>query len=67
MTSAFDEAAVRGWLVDYLVTNNGCSPEHIDRGASMHDLGVGSRDAVVLTGVLAVPDGGRAGEVPDRR
>ena len=53
MTSAFDEAAVRGWLVDYLVTNNGCSPEHIDRGASMHDLGVGSRDAVVLTGVLS--------------
>ena len=36
MTSAFDEAAVRRWLVDYLVANNGCSPEHIDRGASMH-------------------------------
>ncbi|MDT5044601.1 MAG: phthiocerol/phenolphthiocerol synthesis type-I polyketide synthase, partial [Mycobacterium sp.] len=53
MTSAFDEAALRNWLVDYLVTNNGCSPEHIDRGASMHDLGVGSRDAVVLTGELS--------------
>ncbi|MBB2992923.1 phthiocerol/phenolphthiocerol synthesis type-I polyketide synthase B [Mycolicibacterium iranicum] len=53
MTSAFDEAAVRRWLVDYLVANNGCSPEHIERGASMHDLGVGSRDAVVLTGVLS--------------
>ncbi|MGB1225571.1 MAG: beta-ketoacyl synthase N-terminal-like domain-containing protein, partial [Mycobacterium sp.] len=53
MTSAIDEAAVRRWLVDYLVNNNGCSPEHIDRGASMHDLGVGSRDAVVLTGVLS--------------
>lgn len=53
MTSAFDEAAVRRWLIDYLVTNNGCSPEHIERGASMHDLGVGSRDAVVLTGVLS--------------
>ncbi|MDG4666920.1 type I polyketide synthase [Mycobacterium sp. 236(2023)] len=53
MTSAFDEAAVRAWLIDYLVTNNGCSPEHIERGASMHDLGVGSRDAVVLTGVLS--------------
>ena len=52
MTSA-DEAAVRRWLVDYLVTNNGCSPERIDAGASMHDLGVGSRDAVVLTGVLS--------------
>lgn len=53
MTSAFDEAAVRRWLVDYLVTNNGCSLEHVERGASMHDLGVGSRDAVVLTGVLS--------------
>ena len=53
MTSAVDEAAVRRWLVDYLVTNNGCSPEQIDAGASMHDLGVGSRDAVVLTGVLS--------------
>jgi len=53
MTSAIDEPAVRRWLVDYLVENNGCSPEHIDRGASMHDLGVGSRDAVVLTGVLS--------------
>ncbi|HZM78681.1 MAG TPA: type I polyketide synthase [Candidatus Limnocylindrales bacterium] len=53
MTSGFDEAAVRHWLVDYLVTNIGCSPEQIDRGASMHDLGVGSRDAVVLTGELS--------------
>ena len=44
MTSAVDEAAIRRWLVDYLVTNNGCSPEQIDAGASMHDLGVGSRD-----------------------
>ncbi len=27
MTSAFDEDAVRHWLVDYLVTNIGCSPD----------------------------------------
>ena len=53
MTSASDEAAVRRWLIDYLVTNNGCSPEHIERGASMHDLGVGSRDAVLITGVIS--------------
>ena len=53
MTSSFDEAAVRHWLVDYLVTNIGCSPAQIDLGASMHDLGVGSRDAVVLTGELS--------------
>jgi phthiocerol/phenolphthiocerol synthesis type-I polyketide synthase B len=53
MTSAFDEDAVRNWLVDYLVTNIGCSPDQISLGASMHDLGVGSRDAVVLTGELS--------------
>ena len=53
MTAAFDEAAVRNWLVDYLVTNIGCSPDQISLGASMHDLGVGSRDAVVLTGELS--------------
>ena len=53
MTPALDEAAVRHWLVDYLVTNVGCSPDHIGMNASMHDLGVGSRDAVVLTGELS--------------
>ena len=53
MTADFDEAAVRHWLVDYLVTNIGCSPNEIDLDASMHDLGVGSRDVVVLTGELS--------------
>jgi phthiocerol/phenolphthiocerol synthesis type-I polyketide synthase B len=53
MTSAFDEDSVRNWLVDYLVTNVGCSPAQIGLDASMHDLGVGSRDAVVLTGELS--------------
>ena len=53
MTAAFDEAALRHWLVDYLVTNIGCSPDDIDFDASMHDLGVGSRDAVVLSGELS--------------
>ncbi|WP_163722074.1 type I polyketide synthase [Mycolicibacterium duvalii] len=53
MTSPLDEAAVRRWLVDYLVTNMGAKPDQIDAGASMHDLGVGSRDAVVLTGELS--------------
>src|SRR5262245_56494892 len=52
MTAAFDEAAVRHWLVDYLVANIGCSPDDIDFDVSMHDLGVGSRDAVVLAGML---------------
>ena len=53
MTAAFDEAALRRWLVDYLVTNVGCSLDDIDLDASMHDLGLGSRDAVVLTGELS--------------
>ena len=53
MTAAFDEAALRHWLVDYLVTNIGCSPDEIDLDASMNDLRVGSRDAVVLTGELS--------------
>lgn len=30
MTAAFDEDAIRNWLVDYLVTNIGCSPDEID-------------------------------------
>ncbi len=53
MTSDWNEEALRHWLVDYLVDGLGCSREQIDRGASMHDLGVGSRDAVVLTGRLS--------------
>ena len=53
MTAAFDEAALRHWLVDYLVTNIGCSPDEIDFDASMNDLGVGSSDAVVLSGELS--------------
>ena len=35
MTAALDEAALRHWLVDYLVTNIGCSPDDIDLDASM--------------------------------
>ncbi|OBF27069.1 polyketide synthase [Mycobacterium sp. ACS1612] len=53
MTAAFDEERLRHWLVDYLVTNIGCSPDDIDLDASMNDLGVGSRDAVVLAGELS--------------
>ena len=45
-----DEDGLRRWLADYLVATLGCDPDRIDRGASMHDLGVASRDAVVLTG-----------------
>jgi len=53
MTPAFDEEALRNWLADYLVTNIGCSPDDIDFDASMNDLGVGSRDSVVLSGELS--------------
>ncbi|HEY2450311.1 MAG TPA: beta-ketoacyl synthase N-terminal-like domain-containing protein, partial [Mycobacterium sp.] len=52
MTSSFDEETLRHWLADYLVTNVGCSPYQIDFDASMSDLGLGSRDAIVLSGEL---------------
>ena len=54
MTSFGDqEAELRNWLVDYLVTNIGCSPDQIDPDAPLNELGVGSRDAVVLSGELS--------------
>ncbi|MEI6254937.1 MAG: beta-ketoacyl synthase N-terminal-like domain-containing protein, partial [Mycobacteriaceae bacterium] len=53
MTSDWNEETLRQWLVDYLVDTLECRREQIDLGASMHDLGVGSRDAVVLTGHLS--------------
>ena len=48
-----DEDDLRHWLVDYLVTTIGCNPEEVDPDSSLYDLGVGSRDAVVLTGELS--------------
>src|SRR6202171_4686062 len=54
MTATFsDEAGLRQWLVDYLVRNVGCNPDEVDLDSSLSDLGVGSRDAVVLSGELA--------------
>ena len=35
------------------MTNIGCSPDDVDVDASMNDLGVGSRDSVVLSGELS--------------
>ena len=52
MTSSFDEETLRHWLADYLVTNVGVSPYEIDFDAPMSDLGLGSRDAIVLSGEL---------------
>ena len=54
MTSCINnEADLRNWLVDYLVTNIGCTPDEVDPDLSLADLGVGSRDAVVLSGELS--------------
>ncbi|KZS63228.1 MAG: type I polyketide synthase [Mycobacterium pseudokansasii] len=53
MTASIDgEADLRHWLVDYLVTNIGCTPDEVDPNLSLADLGVSSRDAVVLSGEL---------------
>src|SRR5262245_18763725 len=48
-----DEVQLRQWLVDYLVTNIGCNPDELDLDQSLSDLGLGSPDAVVLSGELA--------------
>ena len=54
MTSSINnEADLRHWLVDYLVTNIGCTPDEVDPDLSLADLGVSSRDAVVLSGELS--------------
>ncbi|GLP81766.1 type I polyketide synthase [Mycobacterium antarcticum] len=47
------EAELRHWLVDYLVTTIGCNPDQIDLDAPLNEQGVGSRDAVVLSGELS--------------
>jgi phthiocerol/phenolphthiocerol synthesis type-I polyketide synthase A len=53
MTATSSAAELRRWLVDYLITNIGCDAGDIDLDGSFSDLGVGSRDAVVLSGALA--------------
>ncbi|WP_409370620.1 phosphopantetheine-binding protein, partial [Mycolicibacillus parakoreensis] len=45
-----DPDTLRGWLVDYLVAVLGCGVGEVDCDASLSDLGVGSKDAVVLSG-----------------
>ena len=50
--SISSEADLRHWMVDYLVTNIGCLPDEVDPDLSLADLGVSSRDAVVLSGEL---------------
>jgi acyl transferase domain-containing protein/acyl carrier protein len=52
MTAAFSDDALRQWLVDYLIAHIGCDEGEIGLDSSFTDLGVGSRDAVVLSGEL---------------
>ncbi|KNA93308.1 type I polyketide synthase [Gordonia sp. w5E2] len=47
-----DEADLRAWLVDQLV-RMGCEADDIDVDTAFNDLGVGSRDAVVMSGELS--------------
>ena len=54
MTPSGDaEADLRHWLVDYLVTTVGCPADKIAGDIPFNELGVGSRDGVVLAGELS--------------
>ncbi|MFZ3344137.1 MAG: beta-ketoacyl synthase N-terminal-like domain-containing protein [Mycobacterium sp.] len=53
MTPTLSDTELRHWLVHYLITNIGCGRNDIDLDAPLSDLGVGSSDAVVLSGELA--------------
>ncbi len=44
---------LRNWLVANLCTRLGCDADEIDLDASLNDVGVGSRDALELSGELA--------------
>ncbi|BBY54402.1 hypothetical protein MKOR_16530 [Mycolicibacillus koreensis] len=53
MSAPMDPDTLRRWLVDRLVVVLGCGRGDVDSGALFWDLGVGSRDAVVLSGELS--------------
>ena len=48
-----EEADLRRWLISYLVTTVGSDPDQVDVDIPFNELGVGSRDGVVLAGELA--------------
>ena len=52
MTVPPHEADLKAWLVDQLV-RMGCDSDDIDVDTAFNDLGVGSRDAVVMSGELS--------------
>ena len=51
MVGVLGESELRRWLVQYLVAEVGV--DGVDVDASFNDLGVGSRDSVVMSGVLS--------------
>ena len=53
MTTNLGAAELRHWLVDYLITNVGLDADDIDVDLPLNELGVRSRDAVVLSGELS--------------
>ena len=48
-----DAVELRNWLVANLCTRLGCEADEIELDASLNDVGVGSRDALELSGELA--------------
>ncbi|MDP0398898.1 type I polyketide synthase [Tsukamurella strandjordii] len=52
MTGHRDAVTIRSWIVDYLVENFDVDRRSVDTAAPMTDLGVGSKDLVVLAGEL---------------
>ncbi|TWS19919.1 SDR family NAD(P)-dependent oxidoreductase [Tsukamurella asaccharolytica] len=53
MTEGHDAAAIRRWIVDYVVEHLDVDRSAVDTAAPLIDLGVGSKDAVVLAGELS--------------
>ncbi|RDH76465.1 SDR family NAD(P)-dependent oxidoreductase [Mycolicibacterium moriokaense] len=47
-----ESVELRDWLVANLCARLGCEPDEIDFDASLNDVGVGSRDALELSGEL---------------
>jgi phthiocerol/phenolphthiocerol synthesis type-I polyketide synthase A len=50
---AHDASQLRQRLIDYLITTIGCNPDDVVTDLPLNSLGVGSRDAVVLSGGLS--------------
>ena len=53
MAAALSRQELLQWLADYLVRTVGCKPTDVDPERSLKDLGMGSAEAVVLSGELA--------------